>query len=251
MPEYKTTAIVLRTYDLKDYDKIVVLYSRERGLIRAVAKNVKRHKSLLKGRIEPMTASEFIIFEGRNLDSISQADITETFKNLRKDFNKITFGLYFCELSSAFGLENDPQSESFYEFLFESLKKLECADETTMIENLLVAFEYNIIAIAGYAPVFNICGSCRTKIHMGDDLLFSANMGMAICKRCNPKNSSLIEINLNLYKYLLGLADKSISLSNLELSTVTKAHNLLFDYITTKTNYKLKTPKLIDSICLS
>ena len=67
MSQYKTTAIVLRTYDFKDYDRIVVLYSKEYGLIRAIAKGVKKQKSEFNGKLEPTISSKFILYKGKNL----------------------------------------------------------------------------------------------------------------------------------------------------------------------------------------
>ena len=57
-------------------------------------------------------------------------------------------------------------------------------------------------------------------------------------------------LSLNLYKYLLSLKNELKNPVNFDLNTVTKAHSLLSNYISTKTNYKLKTPELIESLYL-
>ncbi|MEW5820169.1 MAG: DNA repair protein RecO [Cyanobacteriota bacterium] len=251
MSNYKTDAIVLRTYDFKDYDRIIVLYSKDRGLIRAVAKGVKNPKSKLRGRLEPLMASGLILYEGRNLDSISQCDTIESFKHLRKDLKKITYAMYFAELASAFGVENDPQSEYFYNFIFNSLKELETSDENVILETLIVNYSYKLISWAGYKPVFDYCGQCRSKILTSTDICFNTDSGMAVCPDCSSKNANLTCLPQNLYQYLLNLAGISSFPFNLDVNTVTKAHSLLFEYIDKKSNYKLKTPKLIETLCLS
>jgi len=251
MSQYKTTAIVLRTYDFKDYDRIVVLYSKEYGLIRAIAKGVKKQKSEFNGKLEPTISSKFILYKGKNLDIVNQCDVIETFKGVRKSLKKLTFSLCYLELASVFAVEDDPNSEMYYNFLFDSLKKLESHDETSLIEKLLVEFEYNIISVAGYAPVFDTCNTCRRAIVETEYVSFSSGYGMTVCSKCNKNTANLSDLSLGLYKYLRSLASDSSLDTNIDLITVTKAYSLLFDYISTKTNHKFKTPKLIESLCLS
>lgn len=251
MSSYKTSAILLRSYDFKDFDKIVVLYSREQGLIRAIAKGVKRSKSPLRGRLEPLMASHFVLYEGKNLDSITQCDTIESFKNIRKDLKKITFGLYYAELVTAFAVFSDPQSESFYNFVFDSLKMLEIADSDSMLETLLVEFEYKLISFAGYAPVFDTCNTCRCEVLEQSDVCFSTHYGMVVCSNCSKKTSNVILLTPELHQYLRYLASETKHPSTYDLVTVTKAHTLLFEYISRQTNYNLKTPKLIEALCLS
>ncbi|MGD9580271.1 MAG: DNA repair protein RecO [Vampirovibrionia bacterium] len=251
MSQYKTTAIVLRTYDFKDYDKIVVLYSKEYGIIRAIAKGVKKQRSQFNGKLEPTISSKFILYKGKNLDIVNECDVIESFKGIRSSLKKLTFSLCYLELASAFGIEEDPNSEIYYDFLFDSLKKLELYDENSLIEKLLVEFEYNIISAAGYTPVFDTCNNCRKPIEESEYISFSSGFGMTICPECSRNISNLSDLSLGLYRYLRSLASNSSSNTNIDLITVTKAYSLLFDYISTKTNHKLKTPKLIESLCLS
>jgi DNA repair protein RecO (recombination protein O) len=251
MPDYKTSAIILRTYDFKDFDKIVVLYSKDRGLIRAIAKGIKRPKSRLGGRLEPLMASELILYEGRNLDIVNQCSAIEYFKNLRKDLKKLTFAMYYAELAMAFGLEKDPGAQEFYQFLFDSFKELENCPEEKYYEHLLVSFQYRLIKIAGYEPMLNYCNACAEKIEHGKNVYLNSHQGALICEKCSEKMMGLVKLEPELYNYLRAqdAADKQI-LDNTEISIVIKAHCIMLDYIKQKTDYKLKTPNLIEDICL-
>lgn len=73
MALYRDEAVVLRTYKLGEADRIVVLYSRGRGKIRAVAKGVRRTKSKFGSKLEPASMVQLQLYEGRNLDVVTQA----------------------------------------------------------------------------------------------------------------------------------------------------------------------------------
>lgn len=248
MATYKTSAIILRTYDFKDYDKIVVLYSKEHGIIRAIAKGVKRPKSPLGTRIEPLLAADLLVYKGRNLDTINQCDTIESFKNLRTCLKKISFGLHYLELTLAFGMEDDPNSETFYQFLFDSLKNLENANETDILELLLIEFQYKIITFAGYAPMLNCCNNCREDVSANDKIYFNTKTGTVVCHKCAERISSLSYLDTDIYKYFLGLSNGSANLSINNLPMALKAHAIMSEYITKKTNYKLKTLKLMETL---
>jgi DNA repair protein RecO (recombination protein O) len=250
MAEYKTSAIVLRTYDYSDYDKIVVLYSRERGLLRGIAKGIKKTKALMRGKLEPLMASDLILFEGRNLDIINQSAPIDYFKNLRKDLKKITYALYFAELLAAFGMEDDPQSETYYNLIFNALKEVEQASSNTYVEHFLVKFQLQLISLVGYAPMLDICDVCREVVSPDAPVYFNSHQGGLFCNLCAQAAPEFTELSPPLYKYLLHLNQTNLTNLSVDLTTIVKAHCILLDYIKKKTSYKLKTPHLIEDICL-
>ena len=86
---YTTQAINLKSYPLKESDKIVVMYSKDKGIIRAVAKGIKKPKSSLGARMEAFIANTLLLAKGRNMDVVSQAETVNAFGNTRKDLDKI------------------------------------------------------------------------------------------------------------------------------------------------------------------
>ena len=67
---YTTDAINLKSYDLSDADKIILMYSRDKGLVRGVAKGVKKPKSKLGARMDSLIANTLMFAKGKNLDRI-------------------------------------------------------------------------------------------------------------------------------------------------------------------------------------
>ena len=91
---YVTDAINLKTYPLNDNDSIVVMFSKNKGLISAVARGAKSPKSKLGARIQMFIANTLMLFEGRNLDTISQAQSLNTFSKIRYDMEKLSYSMY-------------------------------------------------------------------------------------------------------------------------------------------------------------
>ncbi|NIR39720.1 MAG: DNA repair protein RecO, partial [Actinobacteria bacterium] len=81
--------IVLRSYPFGEADRVVVLLSPNHGKLRTVAKGVRKTKSRFGGRLEPFTHVDLVLYEGRNLDTITQAEVIEAFPTLRGDLDRV------------------------------------------------------------------------------------------------------------------------------------------------------------------
>ena len=98
MQNFTTNAINLRSYNLSESDKIVVMYSKEMGLIKGVAKGSKKTSSKLGGRMDMLVANKLMLHKGKTLDTICQAEALNTFINLRQDMDKLFYSMYCAEI---------------------------------------------------------------------------------------------------------------------------------------------------------
>ena len=114
---YTTDVITLKSYDLNDADKILVMYSKEKGLMRSVAKGIKRPKSKLGSRLDLLMANNLQLSRGRNMDTICQAQTINNFKDIREDISKLMISSYISAIVANYGMENDPSSNEVYELL--------------------------------------------------------------------------------------------------------------------------------------
>ena len=89
MSLYRDEAIVLRTYKLGEADRIVVLFTKARGKVRAVAKGVRKTKSRFGARLEPTSHVALQLYEGRELDTITQAETLDHFRPIRDDLDRL------------------------------------------------------------------------------------------------------------------------------------------------------------------
>ena len=125
---YITDAINLKAYNLSESDKIIVMYSKEKGLIKGIAKGVKKPKSKLGARMDLLVANTVMLRKGRNFSTICQAESLDTFKKTRSDLDKIFYSMYVAEVVNNFGLEEDPSSMSVYDLLYKTLNAVSNAE---------------------------------------------------------------------------------------------------------------------------
>ena len=149
MNNFVTDAINLKAYNLSEADKIIVMYSRDKGLIRGVAKGVKKPKSKLGARMDLLVANKLMLYKGKSLDRICQAEALNTFQKTRRNMDKIFYSMYISEVVSSFGVEDDPCSNEVYDLLYKALEKISNASDAVEIMIAVIKFQLKMMQISG------------------------------------------------------------------------------------------------------
>lgn len=124
MQEYvKLTGIVLKTVPIGEYDRRVVILTKERGKISAFAKGARKPNSRLIAAASPFAFGEFKIYEGKSSYNIIEADIQNYFEGLREDFAAACYGMYFLEVADYYTRENNDEIQML-KLLYQSLRAL-------------------------------------------------------------------------------------------------------------------------------
>ena len=105
--------IVLRGYPFGEADRVVVLLSPNNGKLRTVAKGVRKTKSRFGGRLEPFTHVDLVLYEGRNLDTITQVTMIEPFHHLRADLDRVVAAGTMVEVADAVAQEDESSMRLF------------------------------------------------------------------------------------------------------------------------------------------
>lgn len=179
MRTYSATAIVLKRIDLGDKDRIITVYAREQGKLSAVAKGARRPGSKLSGTCEPFTYAKMLLSRGRDLDVLSQAEIRESFPDVKRDIKRIAYGIYLLELVNHFVDERQPNPELF-DTLLSSMYVLESGADPEITAR---HFELNVLTLMGYEPHFEACLRCGKPIGR-EKIAFSPSLGGIVCKSC-------------------------------------------------------------------
>ncbi len=179
MNQIVLTGMVLSATPIGEYDRRIVILTKEQGKISAFAKGSRRPNSHLVGVVNPFTFGKFTIYEGRNSYTIQSVEVANYFSELRNDVVGAYYGFYFLEFANYYTRENIDE-RNMLKLLYQSMRAL----TNPHIPNQLVRciFELKTYYIMGEGPeVFQcvICGDQeRAKV-------FSVNKGGLVCDECN------------------------------------------------------------------
>lgn len=182
---FEVEAFVLKHYDFNEHDRIVVLYSRKYGVLRSIAKGVRRPRSKLAGRLDLLRCNHLILERGRNLHKITQCDALRSFSGLNRDYHALTHALAMGELIAAFSQEEDPNEYLFSLFLH----GLEALSAGTEALPLLIWFELHYLEQLGYQQDWEFCAQCEIDFRPRDYHFFDTLHGGLRCEACKRKET--------------------------------------------------------------
>lgn len=181
--------MVLSAMPVGDYDKRLVLLTKELGKISAFAKGARRPNSALLACSQPFTFGEFSLYAGRSSYSIISSEVSNYFPELRADIESVYYGMYFVEFADYITKENNDEKE-ILKLLYQTLRAL--VKKTIGFSLIRLVFEFKIMALSGLAPqVFN-CVKCEKEV---ESYRFSADNGGLLCKDCQIYDENAIKLS--------------------------------------------------------
>jgi DNA repair protein RecO (recombination protein O) len=199
MTLYRDEGIVLRTHKLGEADRIVVLFTAGRGKVRAVAKGVRKTRSRFGGRLEPPNRVSLLLYEGRELDIVTQADTIEYHPALRDDLERLTDAIAIVEAVDQVTQEGE-SSPALYRMVAGALRTL--AQHEPRSPLLVAAFYWKLLALEGVAPVLDRCVRCESGPAAGL-VSFDPVEGGALCRE-HRRGPALEPGALDLIRRILG-----------------------------------------------
>lgn len=236
---YRTPAVILKRTDLGEADRIVTVFSREVGKVRAVARGVRRGTSRSAGHLEPFTLSDVMFAVGRELDVVSQADTLESFRAIREDLVLATHAYYLAELVDLL-TEDRQENRPVFETLVDGLHNLARNDD---VRSVLVLFHLRLLDALGYRPELRECVGCRAPIQPERNH-FSAIVGGVLCPACGPAESTARAIGTSALK-LMRYVQQTHATVNAPPHVTREAEAILRDYAEHIVERRLRTPALI------
>ena len=238
---YRTPAVILKRMDLGEADRIVTLFSRDAGKIRAVAKGVRRTTSRAAGHLEPFTLSDVMFAVGRELDVISQADTLESFRAIREDLVLTTHAYYLAEVVDLL-TEDRLENRAVFDALVGGMRDLAASADAWLV---LVIFHLRLLQALGYRPELRECVGCRATIEPERNY-FSALLGGAVCAVCGPREPTARAIGTSALKLLRFVQQTDGQRPVSVPAPVTReAEALLRDYAEHLVERRLRSPALI------
>lgn len=236
-------AVVLKHSDWGEADRLVWLFSREQGKLRALAKGARKPRSRKAGHLEPFTRLSLQVAKGRDLPIITQAETLEAYLPLRDDLLLVTYASYVVELLDRFTYE-EGEHQGLYRLLTETLERLCLPQEADFCVRY---YELRLLDLAGFRPQLNSCLRCGAPIQP-EDQYFSAQLGGALCPRCGAREEGATPVTLQVLKVLRHYQRSSYpEARRLKLSATLnrQVEALMQHYLTYLLEQKLNTPPFL------
>lgn len=202
----ETEGVVLKSYNLAEADRIVVLLTHDHGLVRGVAKGAKRLKSKFGSGLEPFSVVRLTYFEkeAQELVSIQKVDLIRSNFASASDPDFLQKFAYLCDLLIVFSPPKDP-NEAMYRMVKACLETAS-ADPSSLL-SIGVYFELWLMRLAGYLPDWSRCDQCHRAFGESEEAAALTNFHF-ICLPCRRSGSVRV----------LGPVDRPIAVSALSLS---------------------------------
>lgn len=233
--QYRVSSLVIRQRNLGEADRIVTLYTRERGKLSAVAKSARRTQSRLAGGLQLFCHAQVQLAAGRSLEIATQVQPADLFYHLRDDVRAYSHACYAAELLDALVDEGAPDPPLF-ELLLETFRGLDGGgDPPTLIRG----FELKLLARLGYGPEMVNCVICSTEIG-ASGAGFSVSQGGVTCGRCARGHGagSLGAATLKAMREMVQLAPEELARRKLTRSVGEELERILRPFV----DYQLARP---------
>ncbi len=192
---YRDVGVVLRTYKLGEADRIVVILTSDHGKVRAVAKGVRKTTSRFGARMEPMSHVRLLLYQGRQLDIVSQAESIDSLGAIAGDLDRMTQGIAILEAADQMTQEREP-APGVYRMVVGALRTV--ADRSSPLT--VPAFFWKLLASEGVRPELDRCVSCGEDAPL---VAFDMDHGGALCRSCRS-GSPLSADALRIMRDVLG-----------------------------------------------
>jgi DNA repair protein RecO (recombination protein O) len=242
----KVEAVVLRHSDWGEADRLLVIYSRQHGKLRVVAKGARRLHSRKAGHLEPFTRVSLLLARGRDLWIITQAEAIDSYLPLRENLTLMALAAYVVELLDRFTYD-EGANVTLYRLVSETLARL------AMGENAFLTLRYydlHLLDLVGFRPQLFECVRCRSEIKAVDQF-FSAEEGGVVCPLCGTNQVGLKPVSMPALKYLRHFQRSSFAnarKADVPASVQAEMEALLQYYLTYTLERGLNTPRFIREV---
>ncbi len=239
-------AVVLRHSDWGEADRVLVLFTREQGKVRALAKGARKMLSRKAGHLEPFTHVKVLLAQGKDFWIVTQAETLNAFLSIRADLLRTAYAALVIELLDRF-TSDDGENPVLFQLLVNTLSRI------ATLEDPFIAVQYyhlRLLDLTGFRPQLFTCLRCGKKIQP-ENQFFDYQEGGIICPRCAPQVPTAKGISLNTLKYLRHLQRSTFEAAQRAQPSPAERNEmetLLEGYFTYLLERRLNTPHFLNEI---
>lgn len=207
MPTECVQAIVTGYTDYRDNDRMLTLFSMERGRIDCKARNCRKPTAPLLACAQPFVFGEFELFFHNDRVTVNGCELKESFYPLREDVDRFMTAAAITRLTNAV-IEREAPDTELFSLLYHVLSFLSYSASEP--KDLLIAFLTHFLDHAGYRPSLTHCAVCRRDVRSDAVLYYSARAGGAVCSACPHEGKQVSKLALEAMRRILLLGDEDL-----------------------------------------
>jgi DNA repair protein RecO (recombination protein O) len=244
---FRVEGVVLRHADWGETDRLLTLYTRERGKVRAIAKGARKIRSRKAGHLEPFTRVTLQLARSHDLPIVTQADTLDAYLPIHENLVKTSQAAYIVELLDRFTYEDDTENYGIFRLLTEVLSRLEKEPDPWLA---IRYYEVRLLDLLGYRPHWFECANCGREIK-AEDQYFSAARGGVLCPDCGRGLPGVWSLSVEVLKYLRHFQRSTYSEAQRAHpvpAVQAEVESLLQRYVTYLLERALNSPRFISQI---
>lgn len=245
MNQITVTGMVISSVPIGEYDKRVVILTKERGKIAAFARGARKQNSLLGGAVMPFSFGEFTVYEGRTSYTMVSASISNYFAELRTDVEGAYYGFYFMDIANYYAKEANDE-RPLLKLLYQTFRAL----VKPSIPNRLIRciFELKVISINGEGPQVFGCVVCGDKERSAK---FSVERGGMVCCECDRGIYDGMKLNpstLYAMQYIIGTPVEKLYTFNVSEEVLQELIYVIEKYMDTYVDKNFKSLEILETL---
>lgn len=248
----KLTGIVLSASNVGEYDKRVVILTKERGKITAFARGARKMGSPFLAACQSFAYGFFTVFSGKNYN-INAVEIEEYFPELKEDMNKLYRAIYFCEMADYFTVEGSDEL-AVMQLLYMSLLALR--KDVVGDELIQAVYEIKLLAYFGLMMETSCCAACGRKQPDNEDAApflthFCSAKGGVVCQGCAkqlPGTIPIVESTLYTLQYIVSQPVTRLYHFQVTPEVLNELKRVSADYQRMHVNHSFKALSFLDLI---
>lgn len=245
MNQITVTGMVLAAGPVGEYDRRIVLLTKERGKIAAFARGARKPSSALVGVTSPFSFGEFTVYEGRTSYTLMSASVSNYFEELRLDVEGAYYGFYFLEIADYYAREANDETE-LLKLLYQTLRAL----INPNIPNRLIRciYELRAVTVNGEGPQVFECVCCRGQ---EPEMMFSVKRGGLVCGRCKgrfPDARTLDPSTLYTLRYIVSSPIAKLYTFVVKDEVLAELQDVVTDYLAQYLEKSFKSLEILETI---
>jgi DNA repair protein RecO (recombination protein O) len=195
---FRVDGIVLKHHDYGEADRLLTIFTRQKGKLKTIAKGVRKVQSRKGGHLEPFTYSSLLLATGRTWYLISQAEAQQIYPNLTADLETLGYASYLVELVDRFTYEEE-ENPPIFNLLRNSLSRLDGGEQPAPL--VVRYFEIRLLDLLGFRPELKNCVVTGNPIQP-ENQFFSAALGGVVSPGAGKNLQGAVPVSMPALKYL-------------------------------------------------